>query len=95
VPYSMSDYKGMQQYNTLNQLDISQLKLRAQTLRKLCEDLDPYSPLTLDEIKLLESLGVYDYNDPFQLTNELIMRMEDTLEEILKRETESTAPKLH
>ncbi len=78
----------MQQYNTLNQLDISQLKSRAQTLRRLCEDLDPYSPLTHKEKELLESLGVFDYNDPFQLTNELIMRMEDTLEEILKRESD-------
>ena len=88
----------MQQYNTLNQLDISQLKSRAQTLRRLCEDLDPYSPLTKEEKGLLESLGVFDYNDPFQLTNELIMRMEDTLEEILKRESgeaQSDKPNLH
>lgn len=80
----------MQQHNTLNQLDISQLKSRAQLLRQLCEDLDPYSPLTKEERDLLESLGVYNYNDPFQLTNELIMRMEDTLEEILKREGKET-----
>jgi len=77
----------MQQYNTLNQLDISQLKSRAQTLRRLCEDLDPYSPMTKEDLDLLESLGVYGHNDPFQLTNELIMKMEDTLEEILKRES--------
>lgn len=77
----------MQQYNTLNQLDISQLKSRAQTLRRLCEDLDPYSPMTKEDLDTLESLGVYSHNDPFQLTNELIMKMEDTLEEILKRES--------
>ena len=77
----------MQQYNTLNQLDISQLKSRAQTLRRLCEDLDPYSPMTKEDLDLLESLGVYSHHDPFQLTNELIMKMEDTLEEILKRES--------
>jgi len=76
----------MQQHNTLNQLDIAQLKSRAQLLRELCENLDPYSPLTNEERDLLESLGVYNYEDPFQLTNELIMKMEDTLEEILTRE---------
>lgn len=86
----------MQQYNTLNQLNISQLKSRAQTLRRLCEDLDPYSPLSKEEQELLESLGVYSYNDPFQLTNELIMKMEDTLEEILKREEKSrSTPNIH
>lgn len=87
----------MQEHNTLNQLDISQLKSRAQLLRELCENLDPYSPLTREERNLLESLGVYDYEDPFQLTNELIMRMEDTLEEIMTRKNgeQSTEKKLH
>lgn len=81
----------MQQHNTLNQLDISQLKSRAQLLRELCENLDPYAPLTKEERDLLESLGVYNYEDPFQLTNELIMKMEDTLEEILTRESSEAA----
>jgi len=87
----------MQRNNTLNQLDISQLKSRAQFLRELCENLDPYSPLTREDKDLLESLGVYSHEDPFQLTNELIMKMEDTLEEILTRKNSerSTEKSLH
>lgn len=61
-------------------------------LKQLCLDLDPYAPLKDDQLDVLENLGLLglgDYKenvDPFRLTNQLILSMEDTLEEIIQRE---------
>lgn len=84
----------MNQKGTLDQLNISQLKSRAAKLQKLCEEFDPYAPMSMEEHLILQSLGLKeeDYEDPFALTNRLIMQMEDTLEEIMKREGDDQGP---
>lgn len=57
------------------------LEAKVNELRKLCQEIDPYSPLSEDDIKLLAKYHIYDCFDPFALTNKLILALEDALEE--------------
>jgi hypothetical protein len=41
-----------------------------------------------EQKETLTKLGLKDITDPFRVTNELIMQMENVLEEIKKREEE-------
>jgi len=94
----------MQKKQKLSTLSLDGLRQRAEVLKQLCLDLDPYSPLKDDQLHKLENLGLLglgDYRenlDPFRLTNQLILSMEDTLEEIIQREKseiEKTPTHLH
>jgi hypothetical protein len=82
----------MQKKQNLATLSLDGLRQRADVLKQLCLDLDPYAPLKDDQLDVLENLGLLglgDYKenvDPFRLTNQLILSMEDTLEEIIQRE---------
>lgn len=67
------DKKGEAYLQTLEQ--------RIQELRQLCQDIDPYSPLSDEEEKLLAKHHIYSCFDPFVLTNKLILALEDALEE--------------
>jgi|GEM_PF-2224255 len=79
----------------LKKLTLCELNNRAETLQNICAELDPYSPLKESDIEQLKALGFENIDDdPFRLTNQLILKMEDTLEEIQKRNSEK-APLLH
>lgn len=67
-------------------MTIDQLNMRAEILKQLCHELDPYAPLEEDDLKKLASVGITEIEDPFHLTNILILYVEDTLEEISKRQ---------
>lgn len=66
----------------LKNLSLKELNQRASLLKEMCLKIDPYSPLEKEEMEELLDLGIKNIDDPFRLTNELILRMEDTLEEI-------------
>lgn len=75
----------MPHFKSLKSLSLEELTHRADLLKKVCLNLDPYSPLNESQVKTLLSLGVKDLDDPFRVTNELILKMENILEEIQKR----------
>ncbi len=79
----------------LKELSVSELNARAELLKELCLNLDPYTPLSDEDKTTLNDLGFEELDDPFRLTNALILSMEDTLEEIQKREDPSSGPTLH
>ncbi len=87
----------MQKKQKLAALSLDGLRQRAEILKQLCLDLDPYLPLKEDQLDTLENLGLLglgDYRenvDPFRLTNQLIISMEDTLQEINQREKPNSA----
>ncbi len=62
-----------------------ELKKKATALKKLCQGLDPYAPLSALQKKKLTNLGVQNLEDPFQLTNQLLLLLEDALEELETR----------
>ena len=69
-----------------NDMSLPELHHRAEVLKELCHELDPYSPLKTKDVKRLQGVGIVDIEDPFHLTNTLILYVEDTLEEISKRQ---------
>ena len=71
--------------NDYSKMSLNDLEKRAEVLKHLCHHLDPYSPLSQGELKQLEEVGIETTEDPFHLTNILILYVEDTLEEISRR----------
>jgi hypothetical protein len=58
------------------------LEQRRQQLSKLCDELDPYLPLS-DEIKQkLESFGITEFMDPFTITNKLLVLLDEVNNEL-------------
>ena len=48
-------------------------------LTKLSHELDPFLGPTEKQLKLLKKIGIAKTDDPFQLTNEIIFRLETAL----------------
>ena len=70
-------------------MDLMDLRHQAEELKTLCDRFDPFAPDTAPDVRELlhkYSLKKEDGSDPFQITNELILLLENTLEELQKRE---------
>ncbi len=66
----------------LDRVEIMILKDKIETLKSICNELNPYLPIS-DEMKntLLE-FGIEDFSDPFKITNALIFTLENNMEEL-------------
>ncbi len=62
-------------------LELHLLEQKIADLKNLCLTIDPYSPLNDQDKELLNRYQIYDFYDPFMLTNKLILALEDALEE--------------
>ena len=51
-------------------------------LKLLCDEMDPYGEIGQEHLEKLSKLGISDLNDPFSLTNRLILMLEDSIEEL-------------
>jgi len=67
-------------------MTLNELNVRANVLKKLCHELNPYQDICSEDLEKLASVGITTVDDPFHLTNILILYVEDTLEEISKRQ---------
>jgi hypothetical protein len=67
------------------EMSLNDLSHRAEVLKELCHRLNPYEPIASQDLKALQEVGISQIEDPFHLTNTLILYVEDTLEEISKR----------
>ena len=61
---------------------ISLLKNRVKILQDICDKIDPFQGISKEDRTILAQMGDFDYSNPYQLTNQLIVMMEDTLEEL-------------
>jgi len=65
-----------------NDEKILYLENRIKKLGEICNHLNPYLPIT-DEFKLgLKEFNILEFNDPFKITNALLMLLEDTIDEL-------------
>tara|TARA_R110002049_G_scaffold263586_1_gene439782 strand:- start:109 stop:402 length:294 start_codon:yes stop_codon:yes gene_type:complete len=64
------------------------LKARVESLNNLAENLDPYSKLSPETQNELKALGILVLDDPFAITNQLVVILEDSVEELHKLESE-------
>jgi hypothetical protein len=68
--------------HTQNDEKILFLENRIKKLGEICNNLNPYLPIT-DEFKLgLKEFNIMEFNDPFKITNALLMLLEDTIDEL-------------
>jgi len=58
------------------------LENRISSLRKICEELNPFGNVEQEIKDQLKAFGIVHFDDPFQLTNRLILLMEDSIQEL-------------
>lgn len=72
---------------------IDYLEARIKVLGDICTELNPYAPIP-NELKMkLMDFNILDLDDPFKVTNKLLMLLEDTIDElhVIKPFDESTS----
>lgn len=68
----------------IGELSKEKLEFNISELRAICDELDPYSPISEEMKARLSNLFITEYFDPFALTNKLLVLLEDSLEEMEK-----------
>ena len=64
--------------------EVLQLEKKIKNLKRICDQIDPYSPVPDKFKKDLSSFNIDKWNDPFALTNQLIVLLEDSIEKLEK-----------
>lgn len=71
----------LSEYNPLQE-KIEYLEARIKLLGDICSEINPYEAIP-DEIKMkLMDFNILDLDDPFKVTNKLLMLLEDTIDEL-------------
>lgn len=65
--------------------DPESLKIKAELISSLCEEINPYSELPKETKDLLFFLGIVDFYDPFAITKELLLLLEETNQKLEKK----------
>ena len=60
------------------------LSRKIETLTNLCDTLNPYATLSFEEELILKKYNIVEIDNPFVITNKLIMELEDAIEEMEK-----------
>lgn len=65
-------------------LDLSpkELEFMIGKLHELCINLDPYGDIGDDMKNKLEQFNIYDFSDPFALTNKMLVLLEELKERL-------------
>lgn len=63
---------------------VNQVHDRIESLKELCNKLDPYKPISADLKNELAQFQITEYCDPFVITNKLLLLLEDSIEELYK-----------
>ena len=71
----------MQETTHLKQLTNGELDQTITLLRELCDQIDPYATIDDETGKKLQSVSIMKWDDPFVLTNQLLLLMENAIEE--------------
>jgi hypothetical protein len=67
---------------SFNEEKILEIKNRIEKLSNICQDLNPYQPIS-EILKIrLADFGILELSDPFKVTNTLLMLLEDNIEEL-------------
>lgn len=65
-----------------NEEKIQYLEDRIKKLGDICNELNPYLPITPDFKMKLREFNIIDASDPFQVTNALLRLLEDAINEL-------------
>jgi hypothetical protein len=61
---------------------IQKLEERIKKLSAICNELNPYQPVGKEFQQRLKEFNIYEYEDPFKITNALLILLEDTIDEL-------------
>lgn len=68
--------------NSINEEKIHYLEARIIRLGEICNELNPYQPISDDFKKSLREFNILEFEDPFKITNALLILLEDTIDEL-------------
>lgn len=58
------------------------LEARIKKLGDICNELNPYVPMSDDFKMRLREFNIMEFEDPFKITNALLMLLEDSIDEL-------------
>ncbi len=61
---------------------VEELEAKIADLRYICDNLNPYGEIDQDLKERLNQHQIYDFYDPFTITNKLLVALEDSIEEL-------------
>jgi hypothetical protein len=61
---------------------VKKLEERINKLSTICNQLNPYQPLDKEFQLRLKEFNIYEFDDPFKITNALLMLLEDSIDEL-------------
>jgi hypothetical protein len=61
---------------------VARLEARIKKLGDICNELNPYSPMSNELKKRLREFNIMEFEDPFKITNALLMLLEDSINEL-------------
>lgn len=68
--------------HAVDQEKILNLEARIKKLGDICNDLNPYQPISDDFKKRLREFNILNADDPFHVTNALLRLLEDAINEL-------------
>lgn len=66
------------------------LQEKIKVLNKLCHEIDPYKEIAENHQIILSEFGISNFADPFEVTNRLVVALEDSIEEYQALEAKLT-----
>lgn len=58
------------------------LENRIKVLSDICNDINPYAEISNDQKMQLMNFNILDFSDPFKITNQLLVLLEDSIDEL-------------
>ncbi len=69
-------------YKVMESISIAELEKTVGDLTKLCQEINPFMPLSENERESLKKLSINPEAGPYAITNELILRLENSIEQL-------------
>ncbi len=76
--------------NLPDDIKIPLLKRKVSFLNSICNELNPYMPIPEQMKKKLQMVRIDNFSDPFEITNKLVVILENSLEELQTLEKQKT-----
>ncbi|MCO4793323.1 MAG: hypothetical protein KC493_06420 [Bacteriovoracaceae bacterium] len=78
------DLSHLNQTNPLmdKSIRITELEEQIEKLNFICSNLDPFAPISEELKQLVKSFNIVELDDPFVLTKQLVVLLEDAVEEL-------------
>lgn len=74
--------KGGSEIPSLLDSEIIALREKIHLVSKICDEINPYAEMSEEMKDKLRSFGIYNFDNPFQITNTLVVILEDSIERL-------------